>query len=662
MSKAEAIEQYHAAVRNGQKYQTACQARGEDPWPQVLQEILPNMSSASRVDIGETEIPIDLIIGTYADGRKSAFAGNFMPLLGDSTEFASKWIALCEAHLGEQGITDPIECYEYLGLFYVQEGHKRVSVLRSYDALTIRARVIRIMPEPSDAPAVQAYMEFVQFYRRSRLYVLRFEKPGSLRRLEAGLGMEEDHVWTDEDRLNFLSLFWKVREACQTREGAGKKRLSPSETMLTCLDVYPYEQLLSLDRAEVARRVAALLPDLRFAAKEEPAGVSTEPDIPERSLVSKIITGITRPTLNVAFVHVNDPKTSVWTRGHEEGRQYLEETLSGQIRTRSYVVGEADADELMETAIVKDGAAVLIATAPTLLANARQAAALHPNVKVLVCALSVPYVGVRTYYSRIHEAKFISGAIAGTLCGKDPVGYIARYPILGVPAAVNAFAQGLRMTNPEARVLLEWSSLGGNPEKRLWAAGARIISGHPIPGNIAGSISFGWSTALVAEDGSYLPLASDLWDWGKTYEQIIRSVLAGAWDKEAAPGTALNYWWGMSSGVIDVQLSDQLPDGVRQLAGILKTGIVSGAIQPFAGPIRDQTGSVRLREGETFSTDEVMNMSWLREGVIGCIPDLDDLMPAARETTRLLALRKENPSAEKGKGAEATGKEPAKQA
>ena len=641
MNRAEAIEQYRAAVHCGQKYQSMCTARGEDPWPIVLQTILPNVSSASRVDMGIVEIPMDAIVGTLADGRKAAFAGNMMPLLGDTTEFADKWVTLCEAHLGEKGITDPIEVYEYLGLFYVREGHKRVSVLRSYDALTIRAHVIRIMPEPSDDPAVKAYLEFIPFYRRSHLYVLRFDKPGNLRKLEAALGMEEEHEWTEDERLSFLSLYWKVREACLKHASSERMRLSVSDTLLTCLAVYPYEQLLAPDGAEITKRVEALLPDLRFAAADEPKEVSTEPDIPEQSLVSRIITGITRPVLNVAFIHVNDPAASVWTRGHDEGRQYVDEALGSQVRTRSYVVGTEDADALMEKAITEDGATLLIATAPTLLASARQAAALHPNVKVLVCALSVPYVGVRTYYSRIHEAKFISGAIAGTMCGSNPVGFIARYPILGVPAAVNAFAQGLRMTNPEAKVLLEWSCLGGNPVKRLWAAGAKIISGHPVPVNVVSGISLGWSTALMAEDGSFLPFASDLWDWGKTYEQIVRSVMAGAWDKEAASGTAVSYWWGMSSGVIDVKLSDHLPDGVRQLAGILKEGLVKGTVQPFTGPIRDQEDTLRLNAGETFTPDELMRMNWLREGVIGSIPKLDELMPAARETTRLLALPEE---------------------
>ena len=262
---------------------------------------------------------------------------------------------------------------------------------------------------------------------------------------------------------------------------------------------------------------------------------------------------------------------------------------------------------------------------------------------MLVCALSVPYVGVRTYYSRIHEAKFIAGAIAGALCGKDPIGYIARYPILGVPAAVNAFAMGARMTNPNARVLLDWSCLEGDALQRLWGAGARIISGHPVAASTPSNIGPGWSTALYSDNGSFLPLASDYWDWGKTYEQIVRSVLAGAWDSEVPKGTAVSYWWGMSGGVIDIELSEVVPEGVQQLADILRDGIKAGSIHPFHGCLVDQAGKVRLKRGVEPAPEEIMRMNWLAENNNGRIPALEELMPMARETTELLALPVDKP-------------------
>ncbi|MBQ6173031.1 MAG: hypothetical protein IJK28_00240 [Clostridia bacterium] len=643
MYSKEAIEQYHAALRRGQKYTAACAARGEDPYPRVLQDIFPEVSSADRAEIGTLEIPMDSIVGTLADGRKTAFAGNFMPLLADNTEFATKWINLCDAHLGESGITDPIRCYEYYGQFYVQEGHKRVSVLRSYDALTIRAHVTRILPQASEEPAYQAYQEFLRFYRRSKIYVLHYDKPGSWKRLEDGLGLETDHEWTEDERKRFLALYWSLREICRSMNIDQMRNLTVGDVLLTCLDVYPFDQLAALDRTELQRRVGALMPEFRFAAEDKPVEVSTEPEIPGKSIVGRLLDSISKPVLNIAFIHVNDPAVSFWTRGHEEGRAYMEKALGDQVRVRTYIVGEEDADALMERAIVRDGAALVFATAPTLLGPARQAAALHPNVKVLLCALSVPAVGVRTYYSRIHEAKFISGAIAGALCGNDPVGYIARYPILGVPAAVNSFALGLRMTNPAARVLLEWSCLGGDPAQRLWAAGARIVSGHPVAASIPGNTGPGWSTSLLSEDGSYLPLARDVWNWGKTYEQMVRGILAGAWEREAPQGTAVSYWWGLSSGVIDVAMSDAVPEGVRHLAEILKRGLADGSIHPFDGQVLDQQGRVRSERDSSFSVEEMMQMNWLCDSVIGHIPRLDELMPAARETTRLLALTEDKP-------------------
>ena len=98
-------------------------------------------------------------------GRQAAFAANFMPLLDLGTEFASKWVALCEAHLGDTGITDPIRCFEYMGCFYEQEGNKRVSVLKFLDAPTVSDKVTRLYPGTWDSVESRLYGEFCAFWR-----------------------------------------------------------------------------------------------------------------------------------------------------------------------------------------------------------------------------------------------------------------------------------------------------------------------------------------------------------------------------------------------------------------------------------------------------------------------------------------------------------------
>ena len=105
---------------------------------------------------------------------------------------------------------------------------------------------------------------------------------------------------------------------------------------------------------------------------------------------------------------------------------------------------------------------------------------------------------------------------------------------------------------------------------------------------------------------------------------------------------AINYWWGMKSGVIDVQLSDTLPDGVRSLAKILKQGIIDGSVDPFHTRIVDQQGVERNDGSRSFSPEEIMTMDWLCDNVEGSIPGYDEIIPPARELVRLLGVYRDS--------------------
>ena len=163
-----ATDEYNQALRAGQKEFRELSAAGQPTHPAVLDELLPENGAHTVVDVGLIEIPSERIIGTKSAGRIAAFTPSFPPLLDPKSEFAAKWISLCAAHLGETGITDPIACYEYLGNFYVQEGNKRVSVLRCFGAPRIPGQVRRVMPAPSE-PMTMAAGPF-----RSALYSVVF--------------------------------------------------------------------------------------------------------------------------------------------------------------------------------------------------------------------------------------------------------------------------------------------------------------------------------------------------------------------------------------------------------------------------------------------------------------------------------------------------------
>ena len=89
MSRADALLQYNYALKQGLKYYNSCVIRGSYPYPQVLDEVFTEDMCAGRAYIGLVDIPMDQIVGTTTAGRKSVFAGNFMPLLDHETEFGA---------------------------------------------------------------------------------------------------------------------------------------------------------------------------------------------------------------------------------------------------------------------------------------------------------------------------------------------------------------------------------------------------------------------------------------------------------------------------------------------------------------------------------------------------------------------------------------------
>ena len=633
MSRQEAATQYQEALKRGRKTYKERILRGQYPYPQVLDEILDDAMTAGQVDMGLLEIPSNRICGTKTQGRRDAFAADFMPLMPVDSEFASKWINLCAAHLSDEGIREPVRCFEYLGRFFIQEGNKRVSVLKSYGAPSIPAYVTRIVPAWSEDPAIRAYYDFMESYQLTGLYQVSFSRPGRFAKLQSALGREPEQVWTEAERRSFLTGYWSFEKAFN-KLGGDKLGVTVADAMLVFLKLYTFDQLKGMSTAELNKALTAVWPDVRVAAQSTPVAVSTESQEPaesETNVLRKIVQTVAPTKLRLAFVSDYLPESSDWAHAHDLGRQYVEAVLGDRVTCQTYY-GAQNAEAVMEEA-VKDGAQVIFGTTPSLIGACRKIAAAHPDVRVLSCSISMPYMGMRTYYCRIYEGKFITGAIAGALCRGNSIGYVASNPILGVPASINAFALGAQLTNPNARIKLCWSCVDEHAMETLAASGATLISNRDVP--TPDRMCEPWGLCTV-ENGKYHAVASPYWHWGKVYEKLIRGILNGSWDAMSAGGDrAVNYWWGMRSGSIGVLIDDALPAGVRQLANMLCRGVADGSILPFERMIRSQDGALRSDGSHFFSPDEILHMDWFADNVEGSLPSFDELLPMARGLARL---------------------------
>ena len=637
-ARIEAAEHYQKALKAGRKIQRQRIHQGLYPYLEVLDEILEDYETSGQEELGVIEIPADKIVGTKTRGRSDAFAANFLPLIGDKSEFSMKWQNLCQYHLGEAGIRDPIFCYEFLGRFYVQEGNKRVSVLKYFDAASIRGKVIRILPAVSSNPEVSAYREFLTYYPKTKLYEVAFSQLNSFPKLQAALGYEQDHVWTEEERRNFRSSFYYFNRAFEklSEEPVTAK---PADALLEWLKVYPFERIKTMSSEELRQSLASIWPTIRAIGQQTVIEVNTKSSSTEE-FKNRRAFSMMPSYLNVAFVHELLPENSNWVKAHDSGSRYLEESLGDQVIVQRFTdvgTGE-DAERAMEIAI-KNGAEVIFTTTAPMMTACRRVAARHPEIKILNCSVCMPYTDVRTYYSRIYEGKFISGAIAGALSKNDTIGYIASYPIFGVPAGINAFALGAQMTNPKAKVQLMWSYVEGNPVQELKDLGIDMISTLDIPQQGLGEGE--WGMFRVQDNGDNEWIASPYWDWGAFYVQIARTILSGEWDTSVfnkKEERAVNYWWGIASGVIGLELSDHIPEGTKALANLLIDGIRHGTVNPFLRKIVSQNGMIRNEGSNVFTPEEVLHMNWLCDNVIGSIPDFDDLTAKGQAITRLQGI------------------------
>ena len=634
-----AKEEYAEALARGKKELRELVILRKELHPAVLDEILDEDQAYTVQELGLAEIPVERIIGVKSAGRVSAFTPTFSPLLAPDSEFGLKWINLCKDHLGDEGIRDPIMCFEYLGNFYVQEGNKRVSVLRHFGAARIPSQIKRVVPPMSGDPRIKAYYEFMEFYKTARIYCCQYRRPGDYAKLLAAVDKAKGEPWSEEERRVFRSYFQYFLDAFQAVKVKDKDIL-PEEALLLWLQVHDYKDLGSMTAAELRKSLSALWPDVVAGTQQSQLKTETTPVTDSKAgIISRIMTP---DHVHVAFVHQMDPKSSAWVLGHEEGRRHIEKVFSDRVVTQSYFDANTaeEIDKKIEQAIA-DGAQIIFTTAPRLARATLKYAVKYPKIRFYNCSVNQPYSSVQTYYGRMYEAKFISGAIAGAMAQENRIGYIGSSPIMGMTASINAFALGAQLTNPRAQIELRWSCCEGNPQADFIRDGIRVVSNREIPTQNRMYMDFcNYGTYLLGDRGNLIPLGAPVWVWGNFYEQAVSLFLSGA--KQEDKDKAVNYWLGISSGVIDIELSDKLPTGVATMAGLLRKGFCEKAVDPFRRKIVAQDGSLKSDGSKIFTPEELLTMDWLCDNVIGEIPTFDQILPMSQSIVRELGIYRDS--------------------
>ena len=643
-----ALNDYAAALKQGRRrYQTAL-TRGQYPYLPVLDDILSYTEVVQSVSLGLMDIPLSRIVGTKTAGRTNAFADNFMPLLSEKSEFGAKWASLYD-HQVSDGIRDPIVAYEFMNRFYVQEGNKRVSVMKYLEAYSIAGTVTRLIPRKTEEKENRLYYEFLDFYQVSQICEIWFTKEGGYKKLLKLMGKKAGEVWDVEEQRLLRSIYGRFSTAYKMAHGE-KLELSVADAFLVYVEIYGYERIREETEQEMYRALQKIWEEIRLAEQGSQVELVQNPGTEKASLLTRLIPAgtLTPEMLKIAFIYPKTPETSGWTYAHELGRLYLEQAFEGRVKTcvfdRAGTAGEVE--NAIDLAVAA-GCNLIFTIAVQMAGPSVRCAVRHPKVRIFNCSLRMPYTSIHTYYARMYESKFLIGAIAAALSRSERLGYVADYPIYGEMANINAFAIGARMVNPYVKVCLEWAKKRGTgARERLNQEGLVFISDNDMITPRNASREYG--LYRKREDGSLENLATPIWDWGKFYERIIRNLCSGSGETDAHKGKkAVNYWWGLSADVIDVICSKTMPWETRRLIEFLKHSIKSGSFQPFDGLIRSQDGTVRCGEGESLGPDEIITMDWLVDNVTGKIPEFEELTEEAQPLVSLQGIKADEGSSEK---------------
>ncbi|WP_075792723.1 BMP family ABC transporter substrate-binding protein [Massilia putida] len=330
--------------------------------------------------------------------------------------------------------------------------------------------------------------------------------------------------------------------------------------------------------------------------------------------------------LKVAFVYVGPVGDAGWTYAHEQGRQAMEKALAGKVVT-SYVenVPEgADAERVIRK-LAADGNKLIFTTSFGFMNPTEKVAKAFPNVVFEHATGFKLAKNMGVYETRQYEGTYLQGVIAAKMSKTGTIGFVGSFPVPEVIRNINAYTLGAQSVNPAIKTKVVWINSWYDPAKERQAAETLIAQGADVltqntdsPATLQvaqekGKYAFGWDSDMV----KFAPkahLTATTNSWGDFYTRTAQAVMAGTWKSAEVRG-------GLKEGMVKMSpLNAAIPADAAKLFEGKKAALIGGEIKPFQGPLKDQSGAVKVAKGSEMSLADLKGMNWYVQGVEGTIP------------------------------------------
>lgn len=330
--------------------------------------------------------------------------------------------------------------------------------------------------------------------------------------------------------------------------------------------------------------------------------------------------------LKVGFVYVGPVGDAGWTYAHDQGRLEMEKQLGAKVKS-TYVesVPEGADSERVIRKLATDGNKLIFTTSFGYMNPTEKVAKAFPNIVFQHATGFKTGKNMGTYETRLYEGAYLLGVIAGKMTKSNTLGFVASFPIPEVIRNVNAFTLGAQSVNPNIKTKVIWVNSWYDPAKERQAAETMIAQGADVlsqntdsPATLQaaqekGVYAFGWDSDMAKfAPKAHLTAATN--NWGGYYTETAKAVLAGTWKPTDIHG-------GIKEGMVKMSpLNPVVPaDAAKAYDAKLKV-LSDGSFHPFQGPIKDQSGKVRVAAGAVMPMKELLSINYYVQGIEGAIP------------------------------------------
>ena len=328
---------------------------------------------------------------------------------------------------------------------------------------------------------------------------------------------------------------------------------------------------------------------------------------------------------NVGFVYVSPIGDAGWTYQHDLGRLQVEKETGVTTSYVENVAEGADAERVIRE-MAKRGDKVVFATSFGYMNYMLKVSKSFPDTAFVHATGYKLGDNMGLVNARFYEGRYLTGVIAGEMTKSNVLGYVAAFPIPEVLQGINAFIKGARSVNPDAELRVIWVNSWYDPSKERQAAntllsqGADVVTHHTDSTAVVqaaeeqGKYAVGYHSDM-SKYGPNAHLTATTHHWGDYYVEIVRDALAGNWKPSSV-------WGGYAEGMIRLApLNQAIPQELQDRIRDMEQQMVDGSLHAFAGPVVDQGGKTIVPAGQNMSDDQLNQMNYYLQGVVGKIPN-----------------------------------------